>query len=60
METLWGFSWWWCMVPFALMGLAMIACFLLMARRAGSCANAAGCCGGRERIELRNPDRGAP
>jgi hypothetical protein len=38
METLWGFSWWWCLVPFLFMVLAMVGCFFMFAARRGGCA----------------------
>jgi len=40
MDAFCGFSWWWCLIPFAFMAAMMIGCFLFMARR-GSC----GCMG---------------
>ena len=43
METLWGFSWWWCLVPMVLMGLIMAGCFFFffMTGRGGCPCHAA-------------------
>lgn len=43
METLWGFSWGWCLVPLLFMVLMMVGCaFMFVARRGGCACMAAG------------------
>jgi hypothetical protein len=55
METLWGFSWWWCLVPMAFMALIMVGCFffLLTAGRGGCACHAAMRGGEHERTSPR-------
>ena len=53
MPGYWEFSWWWCVIPFLFMVLAMAGVFFFVARRGGCGCMGPG--GGHERIPPRNP-----